>query len=220
PVFAAFQQVALRREIPEAWATQLIDGFAMDVAGRRYETLDDTLDYCWHVAGVVGVMMALVMGVRPSDMTTLRRAQDLGLAFQLTNIARDVVEDAANGRVYLPAAWLAQAGVAEDAVGAPESRPAVAAVTARLLAVAEPYYDSAQAGLAALPFRCAWAIAAARGVYRQIGVEVTRRGARAWDQRVSTSSVQKAWLALAGLAMALATRGVKSPPRPALWSKI
>jgi phytoene synthase len=220
PVFAAFQQVALSREIPEAWATQLIDGFAMDVAGRRYETLDDTLDYCWHVAGVVGVMMALVMGVRPSDMATLRRAQDLGLAFQLTNIARDVVEDAANGRVYLPAVWLAQAGVAEDAVGAPESRAAVAAVTARLLTVAEPYYDSAQAGLAALPFRCAWAIAAARGVYRQIGVEVARRGARAWDQRVSTNSVQKAWLALAGLAMAVATRGVKSPPRPALWSKI
>lgn len=220
PVFAAFQQVALRRSIPEAWATQLIDGFAMDVSGRRYETLEDTLDYCWHVAGVVGVMMALVMGVRPSDIATLRRAQDLGLAFQLTNISRDVVEDAANGRVYLPGAWLSEAGVADDAVGSPANRAAVAGVTSRLLAVAEPYYASARAGLPALPFRCAWAIAAARGVYRQIGVEVSRRGARAWDERVSTSGAQKAWLALAGLAMAFGSRGTRPPPRPTLWSKI
>lgn len=220
PVFAAFQKVALRRGIPETWATQLIDGFAMDVSGRRYETLEDTLDYCWHVAGVVGVMMALVMGVKPDDLTTLRRAQDLGLAFQLTNISRDVVEDAANGRIYLPAAWLREAGVAEDAVGAPENRAAIAAITARLLKTAEPYYDSARAGLAALPFRCAWAIGAARGVYRQIGVEVARRGAQAWDERVSTSTGQKAWLALAGLGLAIGSRGATSPPRPALWSKI
>ena len=97
---------------------------------RRYETLEDTLDYCWHVAGVVGVMMALVMGVEPDDLATLRRAQDLGLAFQLTNISRDVIEDAANDRVYLPAAWLAEAGVpARPRSAAPEHRAAVFAVT-------------------------------------------------------------------------------------------
>ncbi len=106
PDFAAFQRVALRRHIPERYAIELIDGFAMDVAARRYETLEDTLDYCWHVAGVVGVMMALVMGIEPDDLPTLRRAQDLGLAFQLTNISRDVIEDAQNSRIYLPAAWL------------------------------------------------------------------------------------------------------------------
>jgi phytoene synthase len=220
PVFAAFQRVALRRHIPEAWATQLIDGFAMDVAGRTYQTLEDTLDYCWHVAGVVGTMMALVMGVRPDDIATLRRAQDLGLAFQLTNIARDVIEDDANGRVYLPAAWLAEAGVPVTQVGAPERRAAVADVTARLLAAAEPYYASAVHGLPALPFRCAWAIGAARGVYRQIGVEVARLGPRAWDRRVSTTSAQKAWFAVAGLGMAIASRAAKPPARPPLWSKI
>jgi phytoene synthase len=220
PVFAAFQRVALRREIPETWATQLIDGFAMDVAGRTYETLQDTLDYCWHVAGVVGVMMALVMGVRRDDLATLRRAQDLGLAFQLTNIARDVVEDADNGRVYLPAAWLAEAGIPTSEVGAPQHRAAVAGVTARLLAAAEPYYASAVHGLPALPFRCAWAIGAARGVYRQIGVEVARLGPRAWDRRVSTSGAQKAGFAVAGLGLALASRGAKAPARPRLWSKI
>ena len=220
PDFAAFQRVALRRHIPESYATQLIDGFAMDVAGRRYETLEDTLDYCWHVAGVVGVMMALVMGVKPDDLPTLRRAQDLGLAFQLTNISRDVIEDAANGRIYLPAAWLAAAGVPETEIAAPAHRPALFAVTARLLDAAEPYYASARAGLPALPFRSALAIAAARGVYRQIGVIVRHRGAAAWDTRASTSSAMKAWLALQALWTALVTRGGKPPERPALWSKI
>ena len=220
PDFAAFQRVALRRHIPERYALELLDGFAMDVAARRYETLEDTLDYCWHVAGVVGVMMALVMGVAPDDLPTLRRAQDLGLAFQLTNIARDVVEDAANGRIYLPAAWLAEAGVPEAEIAAPEHRPALFGVTERLLAAAEPYYDSALAGLPSLPFRSAWAIAAARGVYRQIGVVVRHRGARAWDQRASSSSAMKAWLALQGGWIALTSRGAKAPARPSLWSKI
>ena len=119
PAFAAFQAVARRRSIPQAYALALLEGFAMDVAERRYDTIEDTLEYCWHVAGVVGAMMALVMGVAPDDLDTLRRAQDLGLAFQLTNIARDVVEDAQNGRVYLPGAWLAEAGVPASASHAP-----------------------------------------------------------------------------------------------------
>jgi phytoene synthase len=96
----------------------------------------------------------------------------------------------------------------------------VFAVTARLLEVAEPYYASAVAGLAALPWRSAWAIAAARGVYRQIGVEVMKRGPHAWDERVSTSTATKARLALIGGVMAIASRGKTSAERPALWSKI
>jgi phytoene synthase len=221
PAFAAFQRVAQRRAIPERYAIELLDGFAMDVGARRYETLEDTLTYCWHVAGVVGVMMALVMGVAPDDLPTLRRAQDLGLAFQLTNIARDVVEDAANDRIYLPAAWLAEAGVPDGAVAAPEHRAAVFAVTRRLLEASEPYYASAVAGLPALALRSAWAIAAARGVYRQIGVIVMDRGPAAWDTRASASGAMKAWLALQGGFTALASRGRAPGERPAgLWSKI
>jgi phytoene synthase len=220
PDFAAFQQVAQRRKIPERYALELLAGFAMDVEARRYETPEDTLDYCWHVAGVVGVMMALVMGVAPDDLPTLRRAQDLGLAFQLTNIARDVVEDAANGRVYLPAAWLAEAGAPLERVADPACRGEVYAVTRRLLDLAEPYYASALDGLAHLPLRSAWAIATARAVYRQIGVEVVGRGPRAWDERVSVSTSMKAWLALTGAVTALATRGSKGRERARLWSKI
>ncbi|HEX7760629.1 MAG TPA: phytoene/squalene synthase family protein [Caulobacteraceae bacterium] len=223
PEFAAFQKVAQRRHIPERYAIDLIDGFAMDVAARQYATIEDTLDYCYHVAGVVGVMMALVMGVKPGDLATLRRAQDLGLAFQLTNISRDVVEDAQNERVYLPSAWLAEAGLKHDpaTVADPANRAVVAKVAARLLERAEPYYASALDGLPALPFRCAWAIGAARGVYRQIGVEVGRLGARAWDARVSTSTLQKVGHAFGGLGLAMGSRLASAPrPRADLWSKI
>jgi phytoene synthase len=224
PQFAAFQIVARRRQIPERYALDMIDGFAMDVAGRRYETLDELLEYCWGVAGVVGTMMALVMGVKPGDLATLRRAQDLGLAFQLTNIARDIVEDARNDRIYVPRTWLAELGVPETGVADPAHRGAVAILARRLVEAAEPYYASARWGLRDLPLRCAWAIAAARGVYRQIGLDVVRAGDQAWDERVVVSGRMKAWRALEGGLMALRSalfeRLIKPPERPLLWSRI
>jgi len=224
PQFAAFQIVARRRQIPERYALDMIDGFAMDVDGRRYETLEDLLEYCWGVAGVVGTMMALVMGVKPDALSTLRRAQDLGLAFQLTNIARDIVEDARNDRIYVPRTWLAELGVPEAGVADPAHRGAVATMARRLVEAAEPYYASARWGLRDLPVRCAWAIAAARGVYRQIGLDVVRAGDQAWDERVVVSGPMKALRALEGGLMALRSalfeRRIKPPERPALWSRI
>jgi phytoene synthase len=224
PQFAAFQTVARRRQIPERYALDMIDGFAMDVEGRRYQTLDELLDYCWGVAGVVGTMMALVMGVKPDQLSILRRAQDLGLAFQLTNIARDIVEDARNDRIYVPRAWLAELGVPETAVADVAHRGAVAIMARRLVEAAEPYYASARWGLRDLPVRCAWAIAAARGVYRQIGLDVVREGDKAWDERVVVSGRMKAWRALEGGVIALRSatwdRAIKPPARPRMWSKI
>lgn len=189
PVFAAFGDLIRRHGIPERYAFEHLDGYAMDVAGLRYETLDDTLRYCYGVAGVVGIMMAHLMGVR--DPATLERACDLGLAFQLTNIARDIVEDAKAGRVYLPGVWLREAGIPPEAVAAREHRPALAGVACRLVRAADPLYASAAVGIRALPFRAAWAVSTARRVYRAIGVEVVRRGPAAWDRRVSTSAVLK-----------------------------
>ncbi|MFS8038698.1 phytoene/squalene synthase family protein [Xanthobacter sp. AM11] len=219
PAFAAFAQVVARNAIPERYPLQLLEGFRMDVEGAHYATLDDTLTYCYHVAGVVGVMMALIMGAR--DDVVLDRASDLGLAFQLTNIARDVMEDAAIGRIYLPGDFLAQAGVPPQEIAAPARRAAVARVAARLLDVAEPYYDQAVIGMGALPFRAACAVGAARGVYRAIGTEVRRRGETAWDARVSTSKAQKLGFLARGVAQALATRfAPPPPPRPAhLWTR-
>lgn len=224
PTFAAFQRVAVRHRLPERWPLDLIDGFAMDVQRREYRTIDDVMAYCWHVAGVVGVMMARVMGV--TDPQVLRRAQDLGLAFQLTNISRDVIADAQDGRLYLPADWLREAHVepTAEAVADPVNRAAVHAVTKRLLDVAEPYYDSARDGLRGLPFRSSMAIAAARGVYREIGRKVMRRGPKVWDSRVSVGKAMKLWLFGRGALIAIWTqvldRGKAPPPRPALWTRV
>ena len=90
-----------RHQLPRRSPEDLLDGMAMDVGAVRYRTFDELLLYCYRVAGTVGLMMAQIMGVRiPS---ALRRAADLGMAMQLTNICRDVAEDAARDRSYLPA---------------------------------------------------------------------------------------------------------------------
>ena len=189
PAFAALQEVAQRHALPERYAQEHLRGFAMDAHGREYITIDDALEYCYHVAGVVGLMMAMIMGAKGE--ATLDRACDLGLAFQLSNIARDIVEDARNDRCYLPAQWLSEEGVPRKELALPAHRPAVARLAARLVDLAEPYYAYANQGLPALPLRSAWAIATARGVYREIGIQVKARGAPAWDQRVSTRSDQR-----------------------------
>ena len=220
PVFRGLQAVAREFGVVERWPLEHLAGFAMDVEPRVYADLDEVLLYCWRVAGVVGVMMAQVMGVKPDDLATLRRAQDLGLAFQLTNIARDVREDAQNGRVYLPADRLAAAGVAPTPEGV-LAHPAQAAGVAReLVAAAEPFYDSAKAGLAALPWRSAWAIAAARGIYREIGRKVTRAGDRALERRATTGTVEKLGFVLGGGGAALASRGGRPRERAALWTAV
>ncbi|GGJ89365.1 15-cis-phytoene synthase CrtB [Pseudomonas matsuisoli] len=218
PAFAALQEVTTVHGIPKRFPLQHLEGFAMDVHDRRYVTLDDTLEYCYHVAGVVGVMMAMIMGTK--DEATLDRACDLGLAFQLTNIARDLVEDAEIGRCYLPSQWLDEAGIPQDAIADRRHRAALATLAARLVEAAEPYYASARIGISALPVRSAWAIATARGVYREIGVKVKARGATAWDERVSTSKLDKLRLLTEAAGTALASRGANAEPRsPGLWQR-
>ncbi|WP_110669156.1 15-cis-phytoene synthase CrtB [Salinicola halophilus] len=218
PAFAAFQEVARTHEIPPSQAFDHLEGYAMDVREETYPHLPDTLRYCYHVAGVVGLMMARVMGVR--DEAVLDRACDLGLAFQLTNIARDILDDARLGRCYLPLAWLAEFEVPLDELAEARHRPALAAMAKRLVAVAEPYYDSAREGLPALPLRSAWAIATARGVYRRIGVKVSRVGEDALEQRQGTSKAEKIGLLMQGAGVALSARGRRpGRRRDDLWQR-
>ncbi len=221
PVFRALGHVTAKHHVPARHPLELLDGFAMDVEARQYQTIEDTLDYCYHVAGVVGVMMAMIMDAR--DRPTLLRACDLGLGFQLTNIARDVIEDARDGRVYLPADWLAQEGVRLDQVADPAHRAGVARVVARLLDLADDYYASARQGIADLPLRSAWTIASASRIYRAIGRDVHARGARAWDERVSTGKLRKlGCVSLGGLdALGVHTLATLRPvqPRGELWTK-
>lgn len=216
PAFAAFQDVITRFDIPRQFALDHLAGYEMDVQSQRYETLEDTLLYCYRVAGVVGLMMSSVLGVRRAD--ALDRACDLGLAFQLTNIARDIIDDAAIGRVYVPAAWLRAQGLAPDTLHLPSNRERLAFVAAQLIETAEPYYVSASAGLQAMPVRSAWAIATALGVYREIGVKVIARGATAWDSRVRTGRANKFGILTRSGVQAMRSRWANHPPRPSsLW---
>ncbi len=187
-VFGALHRVVSENDIPTFYILDHLEGFAMDVEERRYNTLDDSLAYCYHVAGVVGLMMAMIMGVR--DPATLDRASDLGIAFQLTNITRDVMDDAALGRVYLPEDWLREAGVPPSEIADPRYREEVYAASQRLLGVADQFYISARHGIASLPFRSAWAISVARFVYRDIGRLVRRRGPSAWDRRAKIGATR------------------------------
>ena len=175
-VFDAFGLVARECHIPYHYADDLIEGFALDSAGWRPRTTSDLLRYCYHVAGVVGIMMALVMGVPPEDDATLGRACDLGYAFQLANIARDVREDAEAGRCYLPQDWLDEVGL-----DAAERSAQLATLIQRLATMAAGYEASARIGARKLPFRSRWAVlaaAAARALTTQpslAALEVTTR---------------------------------------------
>ncbi len=221
PAFDALRVVAAETRLPARFARDLIEGFALDAAEWRPRTDDDLCRYCYHVAGAVGCMMAVVMGVAPEDDATLDRACDLGLAFQLANIARDVGEDAAAGRCYLPGEWLAEVGIPADAVMAPAYRPALATLGAQLAGRAAAYEASARYGTPALPFRSAWAVLAAAAIYGAIGREVARRGERAWDTRVSTSRAAKLGFIARAAAQAARRRALYPPtPRdPMLWTR-
>jgi 15-cis-phytoene synthase len=180
--FDALGLVAAECGIPPEWPHDLIQGFAMDVAGFSPQDEGDLLTYCYHVAGVVGMMMAVVMGVSRDDKAVLRRACDLGLAFQLANIARDIAEDEAAGRCYLPADW--------------RQTQTRAQIAQRLAVMANGYETSARIGAGYLPFRSRWAVLAAAGIYGDIAREVARRGDAAWDTRVMTSKGAKlSWIA-------------------------
>lgn len=198
PAFDALALVVAECGIPHQWPRDLIQGFAMDAAGFSPRNEADLLTYCYHVAGVVGLMMACLMGVRADDTDTLGRANDLGLAFQLANIARDVSEDADAGRCYTPMDWLAEADIAPGEHMKTHSRPAMAKIAQRMAHMAAGYEASARIGARRLPFRCRWAVLAAAGIYGDIAREVARRGASAWDHRVVTSKAAKAgWVARA-----------------------
>lgn len=193
PVFLAFHEVVRRYGVPRLYAEELLEGMAMDAEGRTYADARSLQLYCWRVASVVGLMMCHVMGV--STPKALKHAAHLGIAMQLTNIARDVATDAAMGRVYLPEEWLRAEGISVDpqSLMNPQNRPGLVRVVARVLDLADRYYRSGNSGVQFLSFRSALAVSAASAVYRQIGRWVRRRGGRAWDSRTVVPAVWKRW---------------------------
>jgi phytoene synthase len=215
PVDRAFAATVKEFEIPKALPAALIEGLAWDAAGRRYANFAELLDYAARVAGAVGVMMAVVMGVR--DSQSLARASDLGVAMQLSNIARDVGEDAHAGRIFLPLDWLQEAGVDATALlKAPTFTPALGSVVRRLLEEADALYARAESGIARLPVDCRLGIAAARRIYAGIGTEVAKAGFDSVARRARVRGRRK--LALAGLAIKdalLPAHGLEAAALPA-----
>jgi phytoene synthase len=203
--FTAFSILNRRHGIEEAHAQALLDGMQMDVEGAVIPD-DETLRlYCYRVAGVVGLMMSKVMGV--TDSRAERHAIDTGLAMQMTNIARDIREDLDRNRVYLPTTWLtpsAHLAVTNRALAFDGA--AFAPLAKRLVDEAEDLYASGEAGLRYLPLRAALAVGCAQAIYREIGRQVVKRGARAWDTRTVVSLPRKVWLALGAIAKVLASR--------------
>jgi 15-cis-phytoene synthase len=210
--FAALRLVARETAMPRRFIADHLAGFALDAQDWRPHSEDDLLRYCYHVAGTVGCMMAVVMGVPPEDEDTLDRACDLGLAFQLANIARDVVPDAEVGRCYLPSAWLAEGDLTDQ-----RYRSDLARMAARLVEMARPYRRSARVGAARLVLRSRLAVLAADGIYGAIGEKVLALGEGAWDQRVRVSSGGK--LGLLGLATLRSLGAPSDFSREGLWTR-
>jgi len=221
PAFDGIAIVAAECAIPRRYMDDLIAGFALDADGWRPQSEADLLRYCYHVAGAVGCMMAIVMGVSPDDDATLDRACDLGLAFQLGNISRDIAEDAAADRCYLPVDWLVEMGIDPADPLALQTRPQLAILAQRLAALAARYEESARFGTPALPFRSAWAVLTAAGIYGGIARKVAADPAAALRQRVFTSKVEKLGLLIAAWRETQNRAQLYSPaPRDkSLWSR-
>jgi len=213
PADRAFTRVVAAHAIPRALPEALLEGLLWDAEERRYATLADVEAYGARVAGAVGAMMCLVMGVR--DPVAMARATDLGIAMQLTNIARDVGEDARAGRLYLPMDWLHEAGIDPDAfLQAPEFSPAIASVTHRLLLRAATLYARGGTGLALLPRGCRPAIGAARRIYAAIGSRIAAHGHDSISRRAVVPRSEKLRLIGASLVTAALPAPItdRSPP--------
>jgi phytoene synthase len=199
----ALTDVVAEHEIPRELPEALLEGFEWDLEGRRY---DDDLQlnaYASRVAGAVGEMMAHLMKARSAD--ALARASDLGIAMQLTNIARDVGEDARAGRLYLPANWLRQVGIEpEEWLNGPVFSPQIRQVIERLLNAADAFYARADAGIAMLPHDCRPGIAAARHLYAEIGHQLLREGCDSVTRRTVVPGTRKMWIVATAAARSMA----------------
>ncbi len=197
PEDRAFAAIVEEFEMPRALPEALLEGLAWDAQGRTYQTLSHVRAYSARVASAVGAMMCVLMRVRDPD--ALARACDLGVAMQLTNIARDVGEDARAGRIYLPTDWLAEVGIDPlNFLRDPLPTREVRRMVARLLAEADRLYARSEAGIAALPLNARMGIWAARLIYAGIGTQVRRQGFDSISMRAHTSTVQKlGWMAQA-----------------------
>jgi len=199
PVDRAFAEVVHRYRIPQELPYALIEGFEWDMLGRRYRNESELFDYCVRVAGTVGIMMAMLMGERRDH--ALSRACDLGIAMQLTNIARDVGEDARNGRIYLPLDMLERHGLdVEGWLENPVPCLPISRTLTEILAIADRHYERSEWGISRLPISVRPAIFSARAIYAEIGRKIEENAYDSVTKRAYVGRRRKAAL------LALATR--------------
>lgn len=202
PLVAAFRALAARIELPLSYAGLLLDGVASDLGPVRVEDDGELIRYCYRVAGTVGLMLCPLLGVR--HRRALPHAIDLGIAMQLSNIVRDVVEDAARDRVYLPRTRLAAAGISPEAIVSGTASPSAVRQTALgIIGLADHYYRSAEQGMAAIPIRNRFGILAASRLYRAIGHRSCRWGRGPSDGRAIVSRGEKMWQLAAAIGAGL-----------------
>lgn len=216
PADRAFAALIEDYDMPRALPEALLEGLAWDGMERRYASLSELRGYSARVASAVGAMMCVLMGVR--DPNALARACDLGVAMQLTNIARDVGEDARAGRLYLPTDWLEEADIDVAAFLAdPRPTPEIRRIVRRLLAEADRLYHRSEAGIKALPLLVRPGIFAARHCYDAIGRQVARKGYDSVSCRAYTTGAQK--LRLLGWSMIRASMVTTFPQNPVIFAK-
>lgn len=196
PALTDFLVLSHQIAIPIAAAGELVDGMISDQQSVQISNEEELLRYCHAAAGTVGVMMSNILGCR--DTKAQQFAVDLGIAMQLTNIARDVLEDAQMGRRYLPATWtnLSPHSIAN---GDKAIHKEVSTAIERLLDLAEEYYGSALVGLNMIPGRAKFAIAVALRVYRQIGIQLRDSGVQWWRGRTVVTKLSKVGLTIRAL---------------------
>ncbi len=193
PVTRALAPAAERFGVTEARLLEIVEGMAMDLRHARYPDFAALERYCYHVAGVVGLLAAGIFGY--SNPQTLRYAETLGTAFQLTNIIRDVGEDARKNRIYLPQDELARFGVpAADILGARASAP-FGGLMAFQIERARGYYERALALLPREDRKAQRPGLVMAAIYRTLLEEIRRDGARVLAHRVALTPVRKLWIA-------------------------
>ena len=216
PEDRAFAAIVAEFDMPRALPEALLEGLAWDAMERRYATLSEVRDYSARVASAVGAMMCVLMRVRNRD--ALARACDLGVAMQLTNIARDVGEDARASRIYLPTDWLDDAGISvEDFFANPQASPDIRRIVRHLLAEAHRLYIRSEAGIGALPLQARTGIFAASYIYDGISAAVRRNAYDSVSMRARTTKATK--IARIGLAAVRTVGTVILPKSPVIYAR-
>jgi phytoene synthase len=193
PVARALAEVAPRFNLAEARLAEIIDGMQMDLELNRYPGFEALRLYCHRVAGVVGLLSAEIFGYQ--DRRTLEYAADLGMAFQLTNIIRDVGEDARRNRIYLPLDEIERHGVSVADIIQSRETDNFRRLMAFQIERALGYYREAFVKLPAVDRRAQRAGIIMAAIYRTLLDEIRRDGCRVLTRRVSLTPIRKLWIA-------------------------